>query len=145
MARPHIPAALKKKYAEPKMPQGPRLPDFVHETDSDYFRLDKPKPGCYVKCVGVKRDEHYWDFETDMCPRCGTTKRDMMNVDLNSPCQPISWWACDPDGHWLTIPTDRVTEEPDGTISVKGIIENRTPGVPVPWTGTLKGGLWTKA
>lgn len=171
-SKPKISARLKAKYSKPPPPNGERLPDFVHATGNEYFRLDKPKPYAYVKCVGPTHADHEWRFidphsgqvADDRCARCGITREAYgKTTPFPSPaigqgypyetiseaqprtdgCTPISWWACDPLGHWipLTGVGHDVFEDEGGTITVSGVIENRGPYSPW-WRGTITRGLW---
>lgn len=109
------------KYNKPKdSDEGERLPDFVHYTGNEHFRLDQAKPRAYVKCVGPERvSGQGWVID---CP--------------------VSWWYCDPLGHWGTLATADVVEHEDGTISVRGTINNHGPYEPW-WRGTLLRGVWS--
>lgn len=133
--------------------EGERLPDFVHVTGYEYFRLDQPKPRCYVKCVGPP-GAHVWPSPTDRvvlgeppgrCARCGMDLTlgaisGPVGTDWSKACVPVSWWACDPLGHWLMLRGD-VFEDEDGTITVNGVVENRGPYQPW-WRGTITRGVW---
>lgn len=137
-----LPKRLVMKYEHPKEPgEGERLPDFVHVTGYEHFRLDVPKPCGYVVCVEPP-GEHVLDVKTDICERCGKTKRAIV-MWWPDVCTPRSWWACDPLGHWLPLTGNgyHVEEEGDRSITVKGMIENRGPYSPY-WRGTLELGRW---
>lgn len=120
--------------------EGLRLPDFVHATGNEYFRLDEPKPGGYVKCVGTA-GAHEMDMATDTCKLCGWTTQEIVEVAGADTCYPVSWWICDPIGHWSTLPVGRVQEHEDGSITVTGVIDNEGPYHPH-WRGTLTRGEW---
>lgn len=132
------------KYQRPTDPNaGERLPDFVHATGHGHFRLDVPKPMAYVKCVGPTSDHHVWPDPTGTviigvlkhCERCGAE----MTLDaLTGPCVVVSWWYCDPLGHWGWLAA--VTEHEDGTITVTGI-DNRGP-YDEWWRGAIHAGVW---
>lgn len=138
-----LPKRLLLKYEPPKKPgEGERLPDFVHLTGSEYFRLDKPKPGAYVKCVGPVAEEHHW--HDAVCVACGIEYADAGPHFAGHPeCTPVSWWYCDPMGHWGRLGSDLpVLEHEDGSITVQGTIENVGPYEGA-WCGTLERGVWT--
>lgn len=49
------------KYQKPADPNaGERLPDFVHVTGNEYFRLDQMPLRSYVKCVAVGGGVSWW-------------------------------------------------------------------------------------
>jgi hypothetical protein len=98
--KPKISARLKTKYSKPPPPNGERLPDFVHVTGDEYFRLDKPKPYGYVKCVWTDGTPSWWA------------------------CDPLGHWMP------FTVQGYEVFEHEDGTITVSGVIENRGPYQP---------------
>lgn len=128
-------------YTRPRaVGEGERLADFVHVTGNEYFRLDQPKPGAYVRCVGPVRAGHdfpaEWVSAPPVCLVCGESAQ----VE-SAECVPVSWWYCDPLGHW-GIFRRPVTLHADGTISVAGTIVNDTPGVEVGYRGTLTHGVW---
>lgn len=126
------------KYQKPKAEgEGERQPDFVHVTGNEYFRLDVPKPRAYVKCVGPQQDGHDWpDDMGGACVRCGGARDSLVGE-----CVPVSWWYCDPLGHWGRLATAVVVEHADSTISVAGTINNHGPYEPW-WRGTLLKGVW---
>lgn len=138
-----LPKRLLMKYEPVRKPgEGMRLPDFVHETGHEFFRLDKPMPGGYVKCIGPESDHEYDDLRS-ICPRCGLTAQAITALSTLPPCREVTWWFCDPLGHWGRLGGDLpVTEHEDGTITVRGTIENAGPYVDV-WCGTLERGVWT--
>lgn len=151
-----LPKRLLLKYEPVKKPgEGERLPDFVHATESDYFRLDVPKPGAYVKCVALAHERHVFDTSEPRedeykvllpirCERCGIASKDAGPCFVgHAECVPVSWWYCDPLGHWGRLGADLpVLEHEDGTISVQGTIENVGPYEGA-WCGTLERGVWT--
>lgn len=125
--------------------QGERLPDFIHEREGDYFRLDVPKPMAYVKCVQVPRSGHRMDDMTDCCDLCGMTQREMVSLDADtaSRCCPTTWWYCDPLGHWGYVRVGQAVENEDGSISIDGLIENKGTGLySTYWRGYMTGGFW---
>lgn len=132
---------LVAKYQKPKVKgEGERLPDFVHVTGYESFRLDVPKPGAYVKCVGPSQDGHDWPEDmASACARCGVARDSLVGE-----CSPVSWWLCDPHGHWLACSQKgyEVFEHEDGTITVSEMVENPGPYDDV-YTGMLRRGIWS--
>lgn len=158
------PRLIAKYQRPPDSDVGERLPDFLHATGNEYFRLDVAKPRAYVRCVGLAgRGVHVWDPLTDACARCGRTRAQYMASspfpapamavgypmervsDAQPPsdqCVPVTWWYCDPLGHWGMLAAPMVAEHMDGTISVRGTINNHGPYEPW-WRGTLLSGVWS--
>lgn len=128
------------KYKRPENPDaGERLMDFIHVTGDEYFRLDVPKPRCYVKCIGPVAERH--DFVVARCVSCRVSIADAGPTFAgHDECCPVAWWYCDPLGHWGRLDGSDVTEQADGSITT-GLIDNHGT-YDVWWRGTITNGVW---